>query len=79
MEAYVAEDPRRTFDISISAQFATHQEIWSKHGSMHKTSNYEKFGFFCDAPLNFASFDPKIKLYIGNRMCKQTENTPFLF
>ena len=58
-ELLIAEDPRRRPILVSLPNSPPIKRYGEKQNSIHKTSSYEKYWVFCDAPLNFASFDLK--------------------
>ena len=58
------QDTKETIDISFTAEFVIHQEIWWKKVDMIKKRSLDirqvpgsesKWHYYCGAPLNFAS------------------------
>ena len=73
------EDTRRQ-STSVALPNSSPIKRWDqKTVPTHEVSSDENEWHYCDAPLNFGTFDLKIITSFLNRMCKQTESLPLFF
>ena len=75
----VAEDPRRKSILLSMPSSPPIKGYCQNTIFIHKTSYYEKCVFFLRFPAQFCEFRSKNCSSYLNRMCQQTENTPFCF
>ena len=79
VEAYLKTLGEDRYCFHCPIRHPSRDDVAKTRYSYLKTSDYEKCVFFCDASLNFASFGPKIKPPILNRMGKQNKRRTRFF